>query len=161
MTKQYTIGWLCIIAFIAILMLWTHSLRAQVYIMTADTVKADRAQAKPVNYVVVYLKYQDNYFNITYATSSTSPSRESFWYAETAGFETIDAVIKWLNQSNTVYYDGNEHKQARLKPEDLIGIYCIKDARKIELEFVEEKKVKEKHIEIQKDEWTNTSWRLK
>jgi uncharacterized membrane protein YciS (DUF1049 family) len=74
-------------------------------------------------------------------------------------FLTLDEMLGWLNVGTLTM--GNHAKVVRLQKEDIIAIYDLSTAKKVELELKTEEVVKPKRVEVQEERWTNEEWRVK
>jgi hypothetical protein len=74
-------------------------------------------------------------------------------------FLTLDEMLSWLNHG-TLTLDSSQ-KTVAVNQGDIIAIYDLSTAKKIELELKTEEVVKPKRVEIQEERWTNEEWRVK
>lgn len=72
------------------------------------------------------------------------------------GFNTEKELFDWINSTSWLYADGR--KDVRIEPENIVAIYDLSKAKKIELELKEEQKVIEKKVEIQEEKWIDREW---
>lgn len=120
-----------------------HNYKAQSY--TIPTPK--NKEKKSYNYILVYRKWE---------ASPRYVNGMSFqyydWITRTIGFENWDELIKWLNSSDYISFNGE--KQVRINEDELIAIYDLTKAEKINVKLIIEEK-----IEIQEKKRINYEWK--
>jgi hypothetical protein len=72
------------------------------------------------------------------------------------GFNTEKELFDWINSTSWLYADGR--KDVRLEPENIIAIYDLSKAKKLEVQLKEEQKVIQKKVEIQEEKWIDREW---
>jgi len=114
---------------------------------------------KEINYIIYYVQEYEQSIAISYYPVNYP----KFKYL-IAGFETLDSLVNWLN-SPRGYYHTNvalvEPKHVLLDETQIIAIYDLKNAQKIELSLIQEEKKLEKRVEIQEMKWTDKFYKVK
>ena len=74
---------------------------------------------------------------------------------KTAGFHTEKELFDRVNSGT---WFRSERKDVSIEPENIIAIYDLSTAKKIEVTLKEEEKVIQKKVEIQEEKWIDREW---
>ena len=106
-------------------------------------------------YIVVYREWESSWVSDTMGGTTI----KYYWHTNICGFEDMESLKKWLNNPGGYWFDSQ--KRVRLNKNELIGIYDLTTAKKINATIKTEEKTIEKHIEVEKESWIDYEWELK
>jgi len=117
------------------------------------------SMVKDYQFIVIYLENDWGHGIFITDNNGTATSYRYSQVTKFIGFETWKKLIDWINSSNYAYYEGGQ-KRVRVEEDDLIAIYDLSKAEKIEMKLTEKEVVIKEHIEIEEEKWTDKKWIL-
>ena len=121
---------------------------SQVFHITED----NSIPKESYKYLVIYREWESiskqNGFDITLGNK---------WITKTKLIDDFKSLKSWMNNGN--YFVVNEkQKFTSIDENQLIGIYDLDTAKQIKPKFEKKEQTVEKHIEIEKESWTDQEW---
>lgn len=107
------------------------------------------------DYIVIYRTWEQ-----THVSHGDSFTFKYDWVNYIEGFNTLKQLMEWLNSSLYLFVP-DKQKRTRLTEDELIAVYDLTKAEKIELQFISKNKSLPKRIEVQEEKWVDTEWRTK
>lgn len=108
---------------------------------------------KPCTHIIIYRTLNSGGY---YFSGTGGEKPKPYWEDNIEGFYSLQEALDWLNiKSGNWRY---AHPSTRITENELVGIYDISKAKKIEVKIVKEKKSKPKEIIIEKEEWTEEQY---
>jgi hypothetical protein len=108
------------------------------------------------NYIIIYREWEQ-----IHVSMGDSYTFKMDWVTKIEGFESWEQLIKWLNNSQYLFMPVDNQRRTRITEDELIAVYDLSKADKVELQFISEEKSLPKRVEIQAEQWTDTEWRKK
>lgn len=106
-------------------------------------------------------------WNQAWAQSGDLMSAQWKWQEDHLGFNDLKELLNWMNikENQWVLNTGEEaqkpHYTTRITENQLIGVYDLNTAKRINIVFKEEKKSTPKKIVVDADEWTDKKIEIK
>lgn len=101
-------------------------------------------------YVLVYRVWQQSWQQRGDAMSPVNK-----WVTEIEGFNSLEDLMAWLNIKDFL-----GRPMVRLSDNELIAIYDLSKAKKVQLDLKTENKSLPKRVEVQEEKWTEQHYEL-
>lgn len=108
---------------------------------------------KEYKYLLVYKAINDGW-----VTGNGVMSREREWVLRTEAYYTIDELMKRLNSGGSYWND--QKAEITIEQENIIAIYDLKKAEKINLKLNVEEKSRPREVVIEADKWTERKYEI-
>jgi len=107
-------------------------------------------------YIIIFRKWEQ-----VQKVSNGSMWFDYQWVTKIQGFSTYEKLVEWLNKPNDVFLgitEGIKQKDVCLTQDEMIGVYEL-GGKKIPMTLIEEPKVQEKKIVVDRQTWTDREWK--
>lgn len=108
------------------------------------------------NYLLVWNEIEDRMY---FSGGNVSPGRQTVTKSQV--FNRLEDVLSFLNTETSGYFNSPDKKVVNIPSENIVGIWDLRNAGKIEITLKTEKKRREKEVVIEADEWEDNYYIIK